>query len=163
MFVAYAAVGMFSIGFTDMDYSSLRGMGKSLIYFLAIPLVSLIIESSIREKKKKARYKELLIGQIYEEENSREDVPYHTHRKYFEFTRKTLWIIKELHDYKEIILQDIHFPRRTKSVTIEELNKYTPTHGTTWNRTPEYYAAVIDAVKKRAEEEVYFTEEEQEL
>ncbi len=154
VFIIYAVVAVLTIAFGALDYDGVTCLSRGIFFFITYPVLLFFIESYIIEKKKKKFYATLSIGQLYEEQNSREGVPWYLHDKYLEFTRKSIWMIKELRHYNDIILQDVHFSRRVKSVTADELKKYIKLDRVTWIRPPEYYDMIIDAIRKRASEEV---------
>ena len=139
-----------------MQYNEIKTLSQGLIFFAIYPVVVFIVECWINERKRKKEYYKLRIGQAFEEKSSREGVPYYMHEKYLEFTRKTIWIIKELNHYNDIKLQDAHFELRTKKVTLDELKNYAKLDGITWYRTPEYYDMIINAIKDRAAKENYY-------
>ena len=155
VFLAYAIIGMLEIAFTRMEYNDIKDLSQGLIIFVIYPVITFFIETWLNERKRKREYQRLHLGQAFEEEHSREGVPHHMHNKYLEFTRRSIWIIKELHHHNDIRLQDAHFASRSKKVTIDELKKFSPIDGITWYRTPEYYDMVIDSIKDRATKETY--------
>lgn len=159
IFLTYAIIGMIKIAFTSIEYNDMKALSRGLVVFAVYPVIAFCIESWINERRSKKEYQKLRVGQAFEEEYSREGVPYFMHDKYLEFTRKTIWIIKELHHYNDIRLQDAHFESRKKRVTIDELKKYTRLDGVTWYRTPRYYDIVIDAIKDRAAREIYHSDD----
>ena len=53
IFVAYAVVGMFIIGFGDIPYKDVVAFGKSIVFYTVLPIIVLIIECIINDRKGK--------------------------------------------------------------------------------------------------------------
>lgn len=158
MFLTYAIIGMFKIAFKTIEYDDIKALSQGLIFFAIYPVVTFFIESWLNERRRKKKYQKLRIGQVFEEKCSREGIPHNMNDKHLEFTRRTIWIIKELNHLNDILLEDAHFESRRKKVTIDELKNYTKLDRITWYRTPEYYDMIINAIKDRALKETYYSE-----
>lgn len=53
IFVAYAVVGMFMVGFGDIPYKDVVAFGKSIVFYTVLPIIVLIIECIINDRKEK--------------------------------------------------------------------------------------------------------------
>lgn len=158
MFLVYAVGGIFMIGFRDMEYGDMRALGKCILFYTAYPVIAFVIEYWIKTRKEKKFASTLAVGQLYEEAGSRESLPYWSHEKNLEIIRNSIWVIKEINDVGDIILQDAHCLRRRKKVTSEELAQYKRIQWM-WYRDPWCYENLIEEIKKRASEEIYDPDE----
>lgn len=158
IFLIYAVGGIFMIGFKDMEYEDMRTVGKCMLFYTAYPVIAFVIEYWIKTRKEKKFASTLAVGQLYEEAGSRESLPYWSHEKNLEIIRNSIWVIKEINDVGDIILQDAHCLRRRKKVTLEELAQYKRIQWM-WYRDPWCYENLIEEIKKRASEEIYDPDE----
>ena len=55
IFVAYAVVGMFMIGFGDIPYNEMPAFGKSVIFYMALTILVFFIEAFIKDRKEKSK------------------------------------------------------------------------------------------------------------
>lgn len=53
IFIAYAVVGMFIIGFGDIPYKELPSFGKSIVFYVALTIIVGITEAFIKDRKEK--------------------------------------------------------------------------------------------------------------
>lgn len=59
IFLAYAVGGMFTIGFGEMDYEEIKTLGKSIVFYAALPVPVLFIEAFAKDRiEKKKRMKQ---------------------------------------------------------------------------------------------------------
>lgn len=66
MFLAYAVSGMFVIGFSDMSYDSMESLGKSIVFYAALPVLVVFIESFIRDRIEKKKRMEQRIQALHQ-------------------------------------------------------------------------------------------------
>lgn len=66
MFVAYAVVGMFTIGFGDIDYEEIKGLGKSIVFYAVLPVPVFFIECFVNDRIKKKKRMEQRIQRLYQ-------------------------------------------------------------------------------------------------
>ena len=52
IFVAYAVVGMFMIGFGDIPYNEMPAFGKSIIFYMTLTILVFFIEAFIKDRKR---------------------------------------------------------------------------------------------------------------
>lgn len=160
VFIGYAVSAIFLIGFKDIPYEDMRSLGQSLLCYIPLPVIALIIENNIKEKKEKRFLDSLSKGDIFEEDESREGLPMNSYYTNMELIGKSLWRIVEISG-REIKLEDVHYKRRVKKVSVKELMKYKREYGVTWYRSPIYYESLVKEIQKRAEVEEYYGEDEE--
>lgn len=156
IFIAYTIGSLFTIAFGSISYHAVACLSQGACFYLGYVILIFVAENLIHERKQKKFYSTLKVGQLFEEQNSKEGLPWYNHNKSVELIRNTIWIIKELRHHNEIILQDVHFAHRIKKVAADELKEYTKLDRITWYRASESYHMIIRDIEKRASEEVYY-------
>ena len=53
MFIAYAISSIYMVGFKDIPYEEIKLIGKSIVFYTVLPIIVLIIECIINDKKKR--------------------------------------------------------------------------------------------------------------
>ena len=152
--IAYIVVGFVTVGFGDVTYDEIRHVAKAVLYFLFVLLIVFIVENLVNDAKEKSFMKSIRIGDCFCEENSEDII-----RSYIgniTLQHRTIWIVRQI-GYR-VKLQDVSYPSRIKTVSCSDLKKMKRSDVQRFHRTYEYYEALINALKKRASEEIYHSQ-----
>jgi hypothetical protein len=57
MLIAYAVSSIYLIGFKDIPYEEIKHIGKSIVFYTVLPIIVLIIECIINNRKGKNEFK----------------------------------------------------------------------------------------------------------
>lgn len=66
IFVAYAVVGMFMVGFGDIPYKDVVAFGKSIVFYAALPVPVSFIECFVKARIEKKKRMEQRIQRLYQ-------------------------------------------------------------------------------------------------
>lgn len=79
MFIAYAVGGMFTIGFGEMDYEEIKTLGKSIVFYAALPVPIFLAETFIKDRIEKKKRMEQRLQTLHQVASS-----YQTLKMYFQ-------------------------------------------------------------------------------